>query len=347
MSGERAPLLDVDGLSVGFPGAHGDVPAVTDVAFSVAAGETLGIVGESGSGKTVSALAVMGLVDAPARVAARRLVVAGRDVSALAADDRVRRAWLAQHVAMIFQDPLASLDPCYSVGDQLDEVLRQAGTDAERASKPRRRERVLELLRAVEIPDPAARLAAYPHQLSGGMAQRVMIAQALAARPALLIADEPTTALDVTVQAQVLALLRKLQADTGMALLMISHDLAVIAAMAARVVVMYAGEVVETGAVPAIFAAPRHPYTAALTAALPEAVPLGAPLAALPGRVPDPRHRPAGCVFAPRCARREPACTLARPSLTGDGNGTSVRCCFPLHGRASPLPAAASASVPG
>ncbi|MBS0321746.1 MAG: ABC transporter ATP-binding protein [Proteobacteria bacterium] len=336
----HAPLLDVAGLAVSFPGAHGDVAAVTDAAFSVAAGETLGIVGESGSGKTVSALAIMGLVDAPARVTARTLAIAGHDVAALRPGDRARRALLARRVAMIFQDPLASLDPCYSVGAQLDEVLKEAGTADERASRARRRARALELLRDVEIPDPAARLAAYPHQLSGGMAQRVMIALALAARPALLIADEPTTALDVTVQAQVLALLRKLQAETGMALLMISHDLAVVAAMAARVVVMYAGEVVESGAVPAIFATPRHPYTAALVAALPESVPLGAPLAALPGRVPDPRHRPAGCVFAPRCARRAERCTETRPALA-DAGGTAVRCFFPLHGPASPAVAGA------
>ena len=224
---------------------------------------------------------------------------------------------------------MASLDPCYTVAYQLDEVLRAHGNPAERASRDTRRMRALELLRQVEIPDPAARAGAWPHQLSGGMAQRVMIAMALASRPRLLIADEPTTALDVTIQAQVLALLRRLQAEAGMALLLITHDLAVVAQMATRVVVMYAGQVIETGAVPAIFRLPQHPYTQALLEALPENNPGRSRLQALPGTVPGAQDRPPGCVFAPRCRYVQPSCVATRPALTGPAHA-AVRCLFPL-----------------
>jgi dipeptide transport system ATP-binding protein len=212
------------------------------------AGELVGCVGESGSGKSVTALAIMGLVEFPGRVRAKRLAFAGHDLLHLSAARR--RALIGKDIAMIFQDPLASLNPCFTVAYQLDEALRVHGTDAERRSARVRRAKVLELLRQVEIPDAESRVRAFPHQLSGGMAQRVMIAMAIACQPRLLIADEPTTALDVTVQAQVLDLRRRLQRERGMALLLITHDLAVVAETAHRVVVMYAGQQVETGPVP-------------------------------------------------------------------------------------------------
>ncbi len=336
------PLLDIEGLEVTFPARQSTRRAVDGLDLSIDAGEVLGIVGESGCGKSVTALAIMGLVDAPGEVSARRLNFAGQQMAGLSAHarDRLRRSGSA--MAMIFQDPLASLDPCYTVGYQVDEVLRVRGNAAERGNAEARRQRTFELLQQVEIPDPAARREAWPHQLSGGMAQRVMIAMALAARPQLLIADEPTTALDVTVQAQVLALLRRLQADTGMALLLITHDLAVVAQMASRVVVMYAGQAVETGAVPAIFRAPRHPYTQALLEALPEHNLPNARLAALPGRVPGALDRPPGCLFAPRCRYVQPVCAQATPPLTGTP-GTAVRCKFPLQPAPTP---SATASAP-
>ncbi len=241
------PLLEVEDLHVSFGSESDPLLAVEGVDLTLDAGEVVGCVGESGSGKSVTALAVMGLVDFPGRVRARRLAFAGQDLLTLR--QAQQRRLVGKDMAMIFQDPLASLNPCFTVAFQLTETLRVHGSDAERGSARLRRARALELLRQVEIPDPEARLAAFPHQLSGGMAQRVMIAMAIACNPKLLIADEPTTALDVTVQAQVLALLLRLQRERGMALLLITHDLAVVAETAQRVFVMYAGQVVETGAV--------------------------------------------------------------------------------------------------
>ena len=232
----------------------------------------------------------MGLVEFPGRVRATRMFFAGRDLQTLSPAER--RALTGKDIAMIFQDPLASLNPCFTVAFQLTETLRVHGSPEERGSRGLRRKRALQLLRQVEIPDAAARLDAFPHQLSGGMAQRVMIAMAIACEPKLLIADEPTTALDVTVQAQVLDLLMRLQREQGMALLLITHDLAVVAETAQRVIVMYAGEQVETGPVPAIFDAPSHPYTQALLAALPEHNLERARLQAMPGLVPGQHDRP-------------------------------------------------------
>ena len=327
MSGPVEPLVEIRDLRVDFGTPARPLVAVDGVDLSIGAGEIVALVGESGSGKSVAALALMGLVDAPARVAARRIAFAGRDLQRMRASER--RALAGRDVAMIFQDPHASLDPCYTVGNQLDEALRFHGNAQERAGAPVRRERALALLPEVEIVDAAARRRCYPQLLWGGMAQRVMIAIALAGRPRLLIADEPTTALDVTVQAQVLALLLRLRDERAMAILLITHDLAVVAETADRVVVMYAGQVMETGTVPALFDAPRHPYTRALLDASPEHGAAGARLRTIPGVVPGAAHRPAGCLLAPRCAFAVARCTAQRPALRRLAEA-SVRCHFPL-----------------
>jgi dipeptide transport system ATP-binding protein len=321
------PLVELSDLCVAFGSPARPRPAVECVDLTIDEGEIVGLVGESGSGKSVTALALMGLVDFPGRVTARRMTFAGRDL--LTASPAARRAMAGRDVAMIFQDPLASLDPCYTVGYQLDEALTLHGSADERASATRRRARAIELLREVEIADPAARLRVYPHQLSGGMAQRVMIATAIAGRPRLLIADEPTTALDVTVQAQVLALLTRLRREHAMAVLLITHDLAVVAETADRVVVMYAGQVMETGAVPAIFESPRHPYTRALLEALPEHNLDRTRLRTIRGVVPGAFDRPTGCLLAPRCEFAQARCFDERPALTGT-EARAVRCHFPL-----------------
>ncbi|MGH8713911.1 MAG: ABC transporter ATP-binding protein [Casimicrobiaceae bacterium] len=338
------PLLEVEGLAVEFGSVAAPFTAVDDVDLTIDGGEIVGCVGESGSGKSVTALALMGLVDYPGRVRARRMRFAGRDLLSLPAAER--RALTGKDIAMIFQDPLASLNPCFTVAFQLDETLRMHGTPQERASAKLRRVRALQLLEQVEIPDAAARLRAYPHQLSGGMAQRVMIAMAVACNPRLLIADEPTTALDVTVQAQVLDLLLRLQRERGMALLLITHDLAVVAETAQRVMVMYAGEQVETGPVPEIFDAPRHPYTQALLDALPENNLDRARLKAIPGVVPGLGDRPAGCLLSPRCPFALARCRVDRPPLAGPA-ARKVRCHFPLDAAGRPTNAWAAEATAG
>ena len=320
-------LVEIEDLRVEFGAEAAPVVAVDGIDLALDVGEVIGCVGESGSGKSVTALALMGLVEFPGRVRARRLAFAGRDLLALS--DAQRRALVGKDMAMIFQDPLASLNPCFTVAFQLTETLRIHGSDAERANAALRRARALELLRQVEIPDAEARLTAFPHQLSGGMAQRVMIAMAIACNPKLLIADEPTTALDVTVQAQVLELLLRLQRERGMALLLITHDLAVVAETAQRVFVMYAGQVVETGPIPQIFEAPEHPYTQALLAALPEHNRDRARLKAIPGVVPGAHDRPVGCLLHPRCDYAVERCRMERPPLAGP-SGRQARCHFPL-----------------
>ena len=320
----RPPLLDVEDLSVEFGSAAMPLKAVDKVSLTIAAGEVLGIVGESGSGKSVMALALMGLIDAPGRVSARRLTFAGNDLQTMPAAQR--RDMLGRDIAMIFQDPVASLNPCYTVAFQLMETLkihRGGGNDERRA-------KALQLLRNVEIPDAERRLGAYPHQLSGGMSQRVMVAMAMACNPRLLIADEPTTALDVTIQAQIIALLLKLQREHGMALMLITHDLGVVAEVAQRVLVMYAGQVVETAGVPALFDAPRHPYTEALLAALPEHNIGQRRLRSMAGVVPGAFDRPAGCLLAPRCAYAQARCRSEQPALEG-ADGAQARCFFPLQ----------------
>jgi len=316
-------LLVVEDLSVEFGPEAAPFKAVDGVSLRIDAGEVVGIVGESGSGKSVTALALMGLVDEPGRVTAQRMRFDGRDLLAMGVNER--RSLMGRDIAMIFQDPMTSLNPCFTVAYQLMETLRIH----EGGSRRELRARALELLRAVEIPDAERRLDAFPHQLSGGMSQRVMVAMAIACDPRLLIADEPTTALDVTIQAQMLALLLKLQRERGMGLMLITHDLGVVAEVAQRVLVMYAGQVVETAHVPDIFISPRHPYTEALLSALPEHNIGQRRLHSMPGVVPGAFDRPSGCLLSPRCPYVQQRCRDERPDLYG-AEGAQARCFFPL-----------------
>ena len=323
------PLLEVGRLSVEFGSTDMPLRAASDVSFTVDAGEVVGIVGESGSGKSVSALAVMGLIDAPGRVRAERLAFAGRDLQRM--PERERRSLLGGDMAMIFQDPVTSLNPSFTVAFQLMETIALH----EGGSRKARRARALQLLKDVEIPDAERRLHAFPHQLSGGMSQRVMLAMAIACNPRLLIADEPTTALDVTVQAQMLALLARLQKERGMALVLITHDLGVVSEVAQRVLVMYAGQVVESASAEDLFAQPRHPYTEALLASLPERNAGKRRLASLAGTVPGAFDRPAGCLLSPRCPYVQERCRVERPELFEVGT-SRARCFYPLG--AAPQP---------
>ena len=317
------PLLEIEDLHVEFPSQGAVMHAVEGVDLSLDEGDVLGIVGESGSGKSVAMLAVMGLVAYPGRVRAKTLRFAGRDLLNLS--DRDHRQLIGKDVAMIFQDPTTSLNPCFTIGFQLSETLRlHLGMDGKAA-----RNRATELLEQVGIPAAASRLKDFPHQLSGGMNQRVMIAMAIACNPRLLIADEPTTALDVTIQAQILDLLRGLQKERGMALVLVTHNMGVVAEMARRVAVMYAGQVLEERGADALFAAPQHPYTAALLAAMPERSDGETRLATIPGVVPGLYDRPRGCLFAPRCRYATDESCQIRPQLRPWHDGR-VRCRFPL-----------------
>jgi len=319
-------LLEIENLSVTFATAHGRLAAVDGISFAVQPGEVLGIVGESGSGKSVAMLAVMGLVPFPGVVSASRLSFDGQDLRAMGA--RQHRRLVGGAVAMIFQEPTTSLNPCFTIGYQIMEAIRAHEGGSRRAL----RDRTVELLARVGIPAPGSRLGAYPHQLSGGMNQRVMIAMAIACSPRLLIADEPTTALDVTVQAQILDLLLTLQREQGMALVLITHDMGVIAETAQRVQVMYAGQMVEEAATEALFAAPRHPYTAALLEALPERAIGRRRLPTIPGVVPGIADRPQACLFHPRCRFAAERCRSLAPALRPLGDAW-VRCHYPLEGR--------------
>ena len=317
-----AMLLEIDRLSVEFPSRAGQLRAVDGLSLRVDQGEVLGIVGESGSGKSLAMLALMGLVPFPGLVKASRLAFDGHNL--LTASDAERRRLAGRDMAMIFQEPATSLNPCFTVGFQIEETLRvHEGMDRGQARK-----RAIELLGQVGIPAPDSRLSAYPHQLSGGMNQRVMIAMAIACNPKLLIADEPTTALDVTIQAQILDLLLALQRERGMALILITHNMAVVAEIAQRVVVMYSGQTMEERAADALFTGPQHPYTAALLAARPESR-IGDRLATIPGSVPSLSERPSGCLFNPRCGDATPRCVAERPSLRPWLDG-AVRCHYPL-----------------
>ncbi len=316
-------LLEIENLTVRFQTASGLFTAVEGMHLAVDSGEVLAVVGESGSGKSVSMLALMDLLPWTAEISAERLAFDGRDLGAMSAAERRRLRGGA--ISMIFQEPMSSLNPCFTVEFQIDEMLR-THTDL---SRRERRERALELLRRVGIPDPKRRLRAYPHQLSGGMCQRVMIAMAIACQPRLLIADEPTTALDVTIQAQILDLLLELQAEYGMALILITHDMGVVAETAHRVAVMYAGWPVETQPVEPLFRAPRHPYTAALLSSLPERAGNARRLPVIPGVVPGQFDRPEGCLFWPRCSRADERCRREVPRAR-PGDAARVLCHHPL-----------------
>jgi dipeptide transport system ATP-binding protein len=316
-------LLEIENLTVEFKTGSGSFRAVDGVTLSVDKGEVLAIVGESGSGKSVSMLAVMGLLPWTARVTADKMTFEGLDLLGLSVNER--RRIIGKDIAMIFQEPMSSLNPCFTVGFQIMEALNEH-LDLDKAA---RKARAIELLGLVGIPSPEQRLKAFPHQLSGGMSQRVMVAMAIACNPRLLIADEPTTALDVTIQAQMLALLLRLQRERGMALVLITHDLGVVAEVAQRVLVMYAGQVVETARVPEIFEAPRHPYTEALLSALPEHNIGQRRLRSMGGIVPGAFDRPAGCLLSPRCPYVQPRCRAERPALDGD-IGAQARCFYPL-----------------
>jgi dipeptide transport system ATP-binding protein len=323
-------LLNVDNLSVHFGDEAAPFRAVDRVSYSVDQGEVVGIVGESGSGKSVSSLALMGLIDFPGKVMAQELMFSGQDLQRLSSRDR--RNLVGADVAMIFQDPMTSLNPCYTVGYQIMEAIKvhQGG------NRRTRRQRAIDLLNLVGIPDPESRLAVYPHQLSGGMSQRVMIAMAIACRPRLLIADEPTTALDVTIQAQIIELLLDLQQKENMALILITHDLALVAEAAHKIIVMYAGQVVETGMAEEIFRAPRHPYTQALLRALPEFAHDKARLASLPGVVPGKYDRPSGCLLNPRCPYATDRCRAEEPGLASLEGGRQSKCHYPLDDAGRP-----------
>jgi dipeptide transport system ATP-binding protein len=316
------PLLDIRNLSVSFATRGGAFMAVEGVDIAVEPNEVLAVVGESGSGKSVAMLALMGLLPWTASVSADVMVFNGRDMLALT--KKQRRDVIGKDIAMIFQEPMSSLNPCFTVGFQLGEGLRtHLGLD-----RAARRKRSIELLEEVGLTDPQKRLSAFPHQLSGGMSQRVMIAMALACKPKLLIADEPSTALDVTIQAQILDLLLRLRRDTGMGLVLITHDMGVVAETADRVAVQYAGRRVEMNSTRALFSAPHHPYTAALLAALPERA-TARRLPAIPGVVPGQQDRPPGCLFAPRCAIAQPLCETP-PPMAGAAHGHAL-CHFPLE----------------
>jgi dipeptide transport system ATP-binding protein len=323
-------LLEIRNLAVEFATARGRFRAVDGVDVTIDAGEILCIVGESGSGKSVSMLAAMGLIAWPGKVSADVMRFDGIDLLGLS--PRQRRNLVGKDIAMVFQEPMSSLNPCYPVGWQIGEALRAHRVVAKRDV----RARVIELLDQVGIPAPASRMTAFPHQLSGGMNQRVMIAMAIACNPRLLIADEPTTALDVTIQKQILDLLVDLQKQRGMALVLITHDMGVVAETAHRVQVMYAGQMVEEQPTDALFAAPRHPYTAALLDALPERA-LGRPrLPTIPGMVPGIDDRPQGCLFSPRCRYVFDRCTIERPGLAQVADARA-RCLTPLDQDGKPM----------
>jgi len=313
------PLLSVEHLTTVFDSARGSVSAVNDVSFEIHAGETLGIVGESGSGKSVTALSIMRLVQAPGRIAGGRVVFKGRDLLTL--DEREMQRVRGAEISLIFQEPATALNPVFRVGDQLAETLLVHG----RATKREASTQAIELLRAVRIADPGARVRDYPHQLSGGMRQRVLIAMALACQPSLVIADEPTTALDVTIQAQILDLLGDMKAALDLSLLLITHDLGVIAETADRVAVMYAGRIVETGPVREIFRRPSHPYTRALLGSMPGGQP-GQRLHAIEGSVPLLDDLPPGCAFNPRCPDRFEPCTTSPPPDYPAGAAQTAKC---------------------
>ena len=312
-------LLEVENLTTGFSRGSRTVIAVDDVSFSVREGETLALVGESGSGKSVTALSIMRLVEPPGRILGGSIHFRGRDLMTLSEGEL--RGLRGGEIALIFQEPMTALNPVFTVGDQIAETLvvhGRAGWNAARAQ-------AIELIEAVRVPEAARRAHDYPHQLSGGQRQRIMIAIALACRPALVIADEPTTALDVTIQAEILDLLREMKRAFGLSLLLITHDLGVVGEMADRVAVMYAGRIVEESPVRAFFESPQHPYSRGLLASLPRGAG-SRRLHTIEGTVPSPEHLPPGCAFEPRCPERLEACRAAVPPLHLINKDRSARC---------------------
>jgi peptide/nickel transport system ATP-binding protein len=319
-----SPALDLRGVTTRFPGDDGPVTIVDDVSLSVRPGETLAVVGESGSGKTMTFLSAIGLVPRPGRVTAGQVLLDGTDLLTLSPEElRLRRG---SGVSMVFQDPLTGLNPVFTLGEQIGEVLRAHGP----VGRSEARRRAVELLDRVQIPSAASRVDDHPHQLSGGMRQRVLIAMAIALEPRVLIADEPTTALDVTVQAQVLELLQDLRDETGMAMVLITHDLGLVARHADQVAVMYAGRVAERGSVEEVFEATSHPYTASLFRSVPHLDgDAAADLAPIEGQPPNPADLPAGCAFEPRCllGRGRDDCLARRPRLSpASGAGHLAAC---------------------
>jgi peptide/nickel transport system ATP-binding protein len=314
----QAPVLSVDNLSVRFKGAPANV--VDGVSFAVQPGKTLAIVGESGCGKSVTSMALMGLLPNTATVSASASSLLGEALLGMPAERLLNVR--GNRMAMIFQEPMTSLNPVFTLGDQIGEsVIRHQGLSRKEA-----RQHALRMLEKVRVPDAAQRLDAYPHELSGGMRQRAMIAMALANNPALIIADEPTTALDVTIQAQILALVASLQAETGTSMVLITHDLGVVAEVADEVMVMYAGQVVESGLVKTLFDDPQHPYTIGLMGSMPSIGPREGRLATINGRVPTPAQMPSGCRFAGRCPFVIDACREARPPLVEVSPGHFAAC---------------------
>lgn len=321
-------LLQVKDLETRFKTESGWVTAVRGVSFDINAGETVGLVGESGCGKSVTARSVMRLIPTPpGEISGGQLRFDGEDLLSLS--DAKMRKIRGNQISMIFQDPMTSLNPVFKIGFQLEEVLALHQPELSRAQ---RYEVALDMLKKVKIPSPEQRLTEYPHQLSGGMRQRVMIAMALACRPKLLLADEPTTALDVTVQAQILQLMNDLKRDIGTAILLITHDLGVVAEVCDKVLVMYLGQVVESGTVEQIFTRPQHPYTIRLMESIPKIERVRRKrLETIPGIVPSLHNIPAGCSFQERCSVSESKCRFQRPPLTFDERGAAVRCFFPQN----------------
>jgi peptide/nickel transport system ATP-binding protein len=321
MSDSIVPLLDVRDLRTVFRTDDGEFAAVDGIDFAVAAGATLAIVGESGCGKSVTALSIMGLVpDPPGRIAGGSIRFEGREL--VGAPESMMQDLRGNGIAMIFQEPMTSLNPAFTIGEQIVEGLLRH----RKITRAEAVERAIAVLKQVRIPAPEQRFHEYPHKLSGGMRQRAMIAMALACEPRLLIADEPTTALDVTIQAQILALMKTLQDDTGTAVVLITHDLGVVAEVADEVIVMYDGYVVERASARTLFETPQHPYTIGLLGSIPRMDVVRERLAAIEGSVPNPLHRPAGCTFADRCPFAEPRCRVERPGLRDVGEGHRSAC---------------------
>jgi oligopeptide transport system ATP-binding protein len=314
-------LLEIKDLKVSFFTPVGEVKAVNGISYSLEPGKVLGIVGESGSGKSVSSYSVIGLIDKPGKIVGGSITFDGKDVSTMTKQEKLQFA--GNEVAMIFQDPMTSLNPVFTIGTQIAESLRHKYG---KLSKVEIKKRSIELLSLVGINEPEKRLAQYPHEFSGGMRQRAMIAMSLAGAPKLLIADEPTTALDVTIQAQILELLKNIQQKTGMAIVLITHDLGIVADMADDVIVMYGGKIVEQGSVYSMFHNPQHPYTKGLLRSLPDLNTKGSKLIPIPGNTIDLLQLPAGCSFSPRCEQCLKVCVNHMPAVYNEADGHSTSC---------------------